>query len=155
MSSIAVPVVSQLPAYPTGCEAASCTALLRYYGYDITLKSMVSAIPRQNIVYKNGRRYGPDINKKFVGNPAGSYTSSAPGYGAFSPVIRKALQKVINRQGGTHTARRISGCSFETLLEYLSEGHPAIVWSTYNMLVPQTVNSWYMPHPDGSAKYFQ
>ena len=155
VSSIAVPVVSQLPAYPTGCEAASCTALLRYYGYDITLKSMVSAIPRQNIVYKNGRRYGPDINKKFVGNPAGSYTSSTPGYGAFSPVIRKALQKVINRQGGTHTARRISGCSFETLLEYLSEGHPAIVWSTYNMLVPQTVNSWYIPKPDGSARYFQ
>ena len=155
VSALAVPAVSQLPSYPTGCEAASCTALLRYYGYNITLSGMVAAIPRENIVYKNGRRYGPSINKKFVGNPAGSYTSGVPGYGAFSPVIRKSLQKVINSQGGSDTAKRISGCSFETLLAYLSEGHPAIVWSTYNMLVPQTVNSWYIPQPNGTAKYFQ
>ena len=29
------------------------------------------------------------------------------------------------------------------------------MWSTYNMLVPQSVNSWYIPQPDGTAKYFQ
>lgn len=155
VSSIAVPAVSQLPAYPTGCEAASCTALLRYYGYDITLQDMIAAIPRQSLVYRNHKLYGPDINKKFVGNPAGSYTSSSPGYGAFSPVIRKSLQKVINRRGGAHTAKRISGCSFQTLLQYLSEGHPAVVWSTYNMLTPQTVNAWYISQPDGSTTYFE
>ena len=155
VSAMAVPSVSQLPYYPTGCEAASCTALLRYYGYNITLSQMVATIPRQNIVYKNGKRYGPDINKKFVGNPAGTYTSSTPGYGAFSPCIKKSLQKAIDDRGGDHRAKRISGCTFEELLEQISNGRPAIVWATYQMLVPHSVNSWYIPQEDGTARYFQ
>ncbi|MCM1364468.1 MAG: C39 family peptidase [Faecalibacterium sp.] len=150
-----VPFVNQNPTYPTGCEAASAVQLLRYYGYNVSLDTMVNAIPRENIVVKNGRRYGPDINKKFVGNPRGTYTSGNPGYGAFSPVVTKSLQKVIDANGGKHTAVKITGCSFTELLKQISNGHPAIVWATYKMNNPASVNSWYIPQANGTAKYFE
>lgn len=147
-----VPFVNQFPLYPTGCEAASGTQLLKYYGYDITLDDMIEAIPRKNIRKKNGKRYGPDINKYFVGDPKGEYTSKNPGYGAFAPCVTKALQKAIDKRDGKHKAVNISGCSFKTLLNHISQGRPAIVWATYNMIVPQTVNSWYI---NGTGEYFE
>lgn len=152
VSSMKVPFVNQFPLYPTGCEAASCAQLLNYYGYDVSLDEMIDAIPRKNIKKKNGKRYGPDINKYFVGDPKGEYTSKNPGYGAFSPCVTKALQKVIDEKEGKHTAVNISGCSFKTLLSHISEGRPAIIWATYNMIVPQTVNSWYI---SGTGEYFE
>lgn len=152
VTSMGVPFVSQAPSYPTGCEAASCTQLLKYYGYSITLDDMVDTIPRKSIYVVNGKRYGPDINEYFVGNPAGGYTSSDPGYGAFSPCVTKALQTAINERGGKHTATKISGCSFDTLLSHISKGRPAIVWATYLMQVPSTVNSWYITE---TGKYFE
>ncbi len=147
-----VPYISQMPKYPTGCEGASCTSLLKYYGYNITLDQMINTIPRKDIYYKNGKRYGPDINEYFVGNPKGGYTSSTPGYGAFSPCVTKALQSAIDARDGMHTAKKISGCSFNTLLKHISEGRPAIVWATYMMNVPTKVNSWYITE---TGKYFE
>ncbi len=155
VSKMSVPFVNQYPYYPTGCEAAACTSLLRYCGYTVSLDEMIGAIPRSDIVYRNGNRYGPDINKSFVGNPAGTYTSGNPGYGAFSPIVTKSIQKVINRHGGSEKAVKLSGCSFKELLNEISNGHPAVVWATYEMLIPRSVNSWYIPQPDGSARYFE
>ena len=146
-----VPYVNQLNKYPTGCEAASCTMLLKYYGFNITLDQMVEIIPRENLVYKNGKWYGPDINEKFVGDPRGSYDSATKGYGAFSPVITKALQKAVDQRGGGYTAKNLKGCTFETLLNTVSEGKPAVVWATYNMNNPTTVNAWYI---NTTGKYF-
>ena len=155
VSKMSVPFVNQYPYYPTGCEAAACTSLLRYCGYNVSLDEMIGTIPRRNIVYKNGKRYGPDINKSFVGNPAGTYTSGNPGYGAFSPIVTKSIQKVINRYNGKNKAVKLTGCSFKELLNEVSNGHPAVVWATYEMLIPRSVNSWYIPQPDGSARYFE
>lgn len=147
-----IPYVNQMPKYPTGCEAASSCMLLQYYGFSINIDQMVNIIPRKNIYYKNGKRYGPDINEMFVGNPKGGYTSSNPGYGAFSPCITKALQTAIDQRGGKYTAKKISGCSFNELLGYVSEGYPVLVWATYKMKQPTTVNSWYI---EGTGKYFE
>ena len=147
-----VPFVSQLPKYPTGCEAASCVELLRYYGYSITLDEMINLIPRKKLYYKNGKRYGPDINKYFVGDPRGKYASDNPGYGAFSPCVTKALQKAVDERGGKHKATKITGCSFKTLLSHISAGRPAIVWATYKMKVPTEMNSWYITE---TGKYFE
>ena len=155
VSSLSVPFVSQLPTYPTGCEAASCTALLRYYGFSITLDQMVATIPRKDIVYINGRRIGPDIHEYFVGNPRGGYTSSSPGYGAFAPCVTKSLQAAIDARGGGYTAVNLTGCSFDLLRYQLAQGRPLIVWATYQMMVPKTVNSWYIPNGDGTYRYFE
>lgn len=152
VTAMTIPYVSQLPKYPTGCEAASCCMLLKYYGYSINMDQMISIIPRKNLYTKNGKTYGPDINEMFVGDPRCTYTSSTPGYGVFSPAVTKALQKAIDERGGGYTAVRISGCSFEELLGYISDGHPAIVWATYKMQTPKTVNAWYI---ESTGKYFE
>lgn len=148
-----VPLVNQKPNYPTGCEAASCTMLLKYYGYDITLAKMVNTIPRENLRTVDGKRYGPRITEKFVGDPRSSYTNSNPGYGAFAPVVTKSLNNVIQNQHGKHKAVNKTGATFSELLSFLDEGKPVIVWSTYNMQTPKTVNAWYIATPTG-PEYF-
>ncbi len=154
VSRMQVPLVSQLPDYPTGCEAASCAMLLRYYGYNFTTANMVSIIPRENIRYINGYPVGPDINEKFVGDPTCTYTSENPGYGVFSPAVTKALQYAVDYVGGDETAVCITGCSYSELLGCLADGYPVIVWSTYNMNVPTTVNEWYIDRGNGKYEYF-
>lgn len=147
-----IPYVNQLPKYPTGCEAASSCMLLKYYGFSINIDQMVDIIPRKNLYYKNGKRYGPDINEMFVGDPKGSYTSNTPGYGAFSPCVTKALQTAIDQRGGKYTAKKISGCTFDELLGYVSDGYPVMVWATYKMKDPTEYNAWYI---EGTGKYFK
>ncbi|MBP3937796.1 MAG: Ig-like domain-containing protein [Clostridia bacterium] len=152
VTAMSIPYVSQMPKYPTGCEAASCCMILKYYGFSINMDQMVEAIPRKNLYKKNGKWYGPDINEMFVGDPRGYYTSANPGYGAFSPVVTKSLQNVVDERGGGYTAVKISGCSFKELLGYVSDGHPVIVWATYKMQNPTKVNSWYI---ESTGKYFE
>lgn len=152
VNMMSVPYVNQLNDYPTGCEAASACMLLKYYGYSITMKQMVDIIPRENLEYKNGKWYGPDINEKFVGDPRYGYRSTIRGYGAFSPVITKSLQDAIDQRNGSHVAKNISGCSFDELLNTVSDGHPAVVWATYNMQDPTEVNAWYIRD---TGKYFE
>lgn len=146
-----VPAVNQKPKYPTGCEGAAATSLLRFYGYNVSLDEMIRAIPRENITVKNGRRYGPSIYEKFVGDPRGGYTSRNPGYGAFAPVVTKSMNNVIRNHGGSRTATNITGSSVNTLYQNLRNGSPQIVWATYNMNTPRTVNSWYI---NSTGKYF-
>lgn len=151
VSMLKVPYVNQLNKYPTGCEAASASMLLQCYGYNVGIDEMVSLIPRENLTVKNGLLYGPDIHEKFVGDPRGTYTSGNPGYGAFSPVITKALQKAIDNHGGGCTAKNLTGCTFDELLDSVSGGHPTIVWATYNMQNPTKINEWFI---NGTGEYF-
>ncbi|MBR5752994.1 MAG: C39 family peptidase [Clostridia bacterium] len=148
-----VTLVNQLPNYPTGCEAASATMLLKYYGYDITLAKMVAAIPRENLRTVDGKRYGPRITEKFVGDPRSTYTSSNPGYGCFAPVVTKSMNSVISKQHGKHKAVNKTGATFSELLGFLDEGRPVIVWSTYNLQTPTKVNAWYIATSKG-PEYF-
>lgn len=150
-----VPYQSQLPSYPTGCEAASATMLLRFYGYNVSLSQVVNAIPREDLYAENGKVYGPSIYKKFVGDPRQRYTDPRPGYGAFSPVVTSSINSIARSQGGSKFAKNITGCSFKTLLNYNKNGHPIIVWATYRMKIPTLVNSWYIKNADGTDRYFE
>ncbi len=152
-ATIKVPLVNQLPNYPTGCEAASATMVLKYWGYDINLSKMVNTIPRENLRTTDGKKYGPRITEKFVGDPRSTYTSKNPGYGAFAPVVSKAMNNVISNQHGKHKAYNKTGTNFTDLLDYLNEGKPVIVWSTYNLKTPSTVNAWYIATSTG-PEYF-
>lgn len=149
-----VPRVNQKPSYPTGCEAASSASLLQYYGYPVTVSEMVRTIPRQYVITVNGTRYGPSIYQKFAGNPRHGYTSASPGYGAFAPVVTKAMNQAIANHGGTRKAKNITGASTAQLYQNLRHGKPMLVWATYNMNNPKTRNSWYYKGSDGKWHYF-
>lgn len=67
------PVVLQMPELPTGCEITAMTMVLNYYGYMVSKEEMaVEYLPTvpANLYYgSDGRLYGPDLNRYFVGNP--------------------------------------------------------------------------------------
>ncbi|MFY9197753.1 MAG: C39 family peptidase [Acutalibacteraceae bacterium] len=150
-----IPYVSQLPSYPTGCEAASITMLLKYYGFNVPLSQVVSAIPREDLYSENGKVYGPSIYEKFVGDPRQTYTDPRPGYGAFSPVVTNAINGIIKNNGGSIRAKNITGTSIYALFDYIDNGHPVIVWATYNMKTPTLVNAWYIKNSNGTDAYFE
>lgn len=150
-----VPYVSQLPTYPTGCEAASITMLLRYYGFNTSLSQVISAIPREDLYLENGRVYGPSIYEKFVGDPSQTYTDPRPGYGAFAPVVTNSINNIIKNYGGSGYAKNITGTNIYTLFKYIDDNHPVIVWATYKMKTPTLVNAWYIKNPNGTDTYFE
>ncbi len=154
---INVPKVNQVPDYPTGCEAASATSLLNFYGTNTSMKEMIKAIPREDIVKENGKDYGPSIYEKFVGDPTSTYTMGKPGYGAFAPVVTKAMNSVLTAHGSSYKAYDISGSTPSQLYDRIRKGQPVIVWATYNMKTPTKKNSWYVKDPTkpGGEYYFE
>lgn len=91
--SFDIPLINQNPDYPNGCEAASATMLLNYYGIPITLKDFIENYLMTEKVYeKEGKRYGPNPSVYYAGNPS----DPKRGWGCFEPVIARAIQSVIN-----------------------------------------------------------
>ena len=68
-----------------------------------------------------------------------------------SHLFAETLADVIRNHGGSRTATNITGSSVNTLYQNLRNGSPQIVWATYNMNTPRTVNSWYI---NSTGKYF-
>lgn len=151
---INVPQINQMPDYPTGCEAASATSLLNWYGVNATLDEMINTIPRENIYIEDEKPYGPSIYEKFVGDPTSTYTAGNPGYGAFAPVVTKALNQSIAKHRSSKKAVNITGTAPSALYNKVRNGDPVLVWATYNMKVPNTVNAWYVKTNDGGEYYF-
>ncbi len=122
--------------FPTGCESASATMLLRFWGVDMTLPKFVdNYLDTGAINYTSSGTYAPHPAEKFVGNPRSQYA-----YGCYAPVIVRAITKclpthlrVINETGKTLSAL----CK-----EYLDAGMPVMVWATINMVPIEKGGSW-------------
>jgi len=122
--------------YPTGCESASLTVLLKYWGLNINMSSVVSRLPKGSLpYYEGGVRYGGNPYVEFVGTPS-SYSS----YGVYEkPIIQVANSFKSGVIDGT-------GMSLNQVLEIVREGRPVIVWVSMNMAVPYISTSWiYKP----------
>lgn len=135
---IDVPMISQYPELPTGCEAVSATMVLQYYGVDITAREFaLSWLECSNNFHKtNGRLYGPDPNKVYAGNP---FTDNS--YGCFAGPIVNA----INRNSTDCKAQEITDRTLEELCEeYIDNDKPLLIWATMNMKESYPGNSWYL-----------
>ena len=84
---IDVPIISQMPDYPTGCESVSAVMALRYYGESVTVDDFIDDhLPKSAYVYsKDGIYYGPSPFQYFVGNPRSKNSS-----GCMATVIHHA-----------------------------------------------------------------
>lgn len=102
-----VPIISQLPELPTGCEITACTMMYNYAGANVTKLQMADEMPR----------HGSDPNKGFVGDPydPGGYT-----------VYPNALMAMTEKYCGS--AVNLTGTSVDTLKAYLDAGKPVVVW---------------------------
>jgi len=132
-----VPTINQYSlGYPTGCESAALTVLLRYWGLNINMSSVVNRLPKGKLpYYENNVRYGGNPYIEFVGTPS-TYSS----YGVYEkPIIQVANSFKSGVIDGT-------GLSLNQVLGIVGEGRPVIVWVSMNMAVPYISTSWiYKP----------
>ena len=140
-----VPMILQMPTYHNGCESASSTMLLNYYGYDVTLSQVVKSVPTIPLETHNHRLYGANPNEAFTGS------MSKEGYGIFSKPMAKVVQKWIDQKGGKHQVENITGASVEELFAYINQGKPVQVWASVYMndFKYSSHKTWYIKTLDG------
>lgn len=142
-----VPIIAQRPTFPTGCESVSAVIALQYAGVDISVADFVDKyLDKSSKFYnENGKRYGPDPYKVFVGSPR-----TTASYGCMAPVIKNAINKII---GSDLTVEDKTGYSLPMLCkEYIDKGTPCIVWASIGMLATYKSASWTLE--DGSTYHF-
>lgn len=142
-----VPIIAQYPAFPTGCESVSAVIALQYAGVDISVADFVDKyLDKSSHFYnENGKRYGPDPYKVFVGSPR-----STASYGCMAPVIENAVKKIV---GSSMTVENKTGYTLPMLCkDYIDKGIPCVVWVSIGMLATYKSASWMLE--DGSTYYF-
>ncbi len=112
-------LINQYPELPAGCESVSLTMILNYLGYDLDKTHIVD----EYLVYSGN----------FVMGYCGDPYSYSTGGGCYAPGMTITANNFLEANGDEHTAYNITGTDFDTLLEYVAEGHPILIWSTINM----------------------
>lgn len=100
-----VPVLSQFPEFPTGCESVSTVMALKFYGENISCTRFIDEYLPKNAdyYYDSGKRFGPSPYEYFIGSPR-----TAASYGCMAPVIEKALCDYFGNSVGLKTLREQS-----------------------------------------------
>ncbi|MGE7953805.1 C39 family peptidase [Lysinibacillus xylanilyticus] len=129
-----VPVVMQNPELPHGCEITSLTAVLNYYGMNVTKLEMADKyLPKQDIRTVGGQRIGPNPDQAFAGNPRekvnGMYVFAAP--------IVKAAEAVIADKKADLRVTNMSDASQDEILQLVREGVPVVTWVTLDLSTPE------------------
>lgn len=128
-----VPKINQYSSgYPTGCESAALTVLLKYYKVKVDINDVVKKLDREKLpYYKDGKLYGGDPERGFIGDPAAEYS-----YGVYD----KPIEKVANSlKMGIINGR---GISLSAVLELVKENRPVVVWTSGNLKVPYVSSAW-------------
>lgn len=136
-----VPVISQFPDFPTGCESVSAVIAMQYAGSDITIDEFVDEyLPKSSEFYfENGKKYGPDPYLTFIGSP-----KSSNSYGCMAPVIESAMKSYYGNQ---KNILNLTGTSLEKLCaDYIDNGIPCLTWVSINMIEPYYSRNWTLPN---------
>ncbi|WP_217587832.1 C39 family peptidase [Lentibacillus saliphilus] len=136
-----VPLVMQNPELPNGCEITSLTAVLNYYGIDVSKLTMADSYLNQTeFTYQDGRRYGPDPHKAYAGNPR----QEVGGWYVFAEPIVEAAHTIIEEENEMLTAINKSGATKEELLSFVKQEIPSVIWVTLDLSPPMKKGGWYM-----------
>ena len=132
-----VPMISQFPDFPTGCEAVSTVMALNFLGEEITVSEFIdNYLPISNSFYfKNGELYGPNPNKVYVGDPR-----TERSFGCMSAAIEKALLNYIDDKS---RIKRYEGVALENLCaKYIDHDIPVLIWVTIAMIPSYDSAEW-------------
>ncbi|HCW80279.1 MAG TPA: hypothetical protein DG942_04150 [Ruminococcaceae bacterium] len=141
---IDVPYISQEGSYSTGCELVSASMVLQYYGCHASVEDVVKNTPYSDLQQKDGKFYGDDPTKSFIGDP-----TSESGFGCYAPVVVSVMNTFLSKSN--KIAVNITGNEFNSLIPYIQRGDPVIVWATMRMLPTYQGNSWII---NGTGKTF-
>lgn len=136
-----VATLMQKPELPNGCEIVSLTAVLNYYGYDISKTEMADKyLPKQPFTRIDGKLYGPDPYIAYSGNPR-NWTGA---WFSYAPPIVEAAKSYFESVGRNNSVSDISGSSKEQIIELLNKGIPVVMWTTLDLTKPQKNAFWYL-----------
>ena len=126
-----VPVISQLPELPRGCEVTSLAMLLKFKGIEIDKMELAKLIQKDPTPYQiiEGKVYFGNPNEGFVGN---IYNLDEPGYGVYHKPIKELAESILPNQ-----VVDLTGSDFSDLELSISKELP--VWVI--------INSRYKPLP--------
>lgn len=142
-----VSTIMQNPELPNGCEITSLTAVLNYYGYDVSKTEMSDRyLPKEKFITKNNKMYGPSPYKAYAGEPRDS-----GGYFAYAPPIVEAANKYFQTIGEDNQAIDISGSSRDVIMGLVEKEIPVIIWVTLDLSEPKVNRSWYF---NDTKEYF-
>ena len=128
-----VPIISQHPELPTGCEATALTMLLNYYGVKVSKVEVAKKIPRVKLPYYiDENRYGSHPNQGFIGNPFSKHS-----YGVFAKPVLKTIEKYLPGRGVD-----LTGKSLEEVLKVVASGQPVMIWATIGMSNVTYTQKW-------------
>lgn len=144
---LSVPVVMQQPELPHGCEITSLTALLNYYGVNVTKMEMAqNYLPTKPLKTVGEKVYGADPNVAYTGDPenikTGTYVFAAP--------IVKAAKQAITAQKADLRVINVSEKSQQDILQFVKDGIPVVVWVTLDLTEPRTKGGWFI---EGTKNY--
>ena len=143
------PMIYQNPELPTGCEITSLTMILRFAGYSVDKTTMASQyLPKEDYkltVGADGKKYGPDLDYVFVGDPFKAGSGTVCG----AEALVTAGNSYLSECGSSLRVKNLTGCSASELYERVSNNQPVVVLSTISMANRWAVNGWYT----SSGKY--
>jgi len=125
-----VPIISQYPELPVGCEITGAAAVLQYLGFDADKLYLTDNYLKcdDNFTYdENMVSHGPDPYKVFAGDPYDW------GYGCFAPVIVDTLNRYFADNDPDYEAMELEEVNSADIEKLLNEGVPLIVWASRGM----------------------
>lgn len=141
-----VPIISQNPELPNGCEASSLAIVLQHWGFDADKMDLAyNYVPREDFSLAGKENLGPHPAQAYAGDPASSF-----GFYCLAPPLHTAAQSYLAGQGSALTAQDISGSSETELEAWLENGCPIVFWVTLDGSAPRTAPRFYWLLPDGS-----
>ena len=136
---VAIPPLSQYPAYPSGCESVTAVMALNAVGISIGAEEFIADhLPCDDGFYEaDGLLYGPDPYAVFIGDPR-----RTDSYGCMAPVIEQAL---LSCAGSERKIINTTGDGLPTLCHnYIDNGTPVILWATMEMRPVGSGRMWFL-----------
>lgn len=130
-----IPLVSQYPELPSGCEVTALAMALQYYGESVNKKNLADSMIYDNVPIKRAAnrvilQWGdPDVG--YVGNP----------YALGITINPKPLKKLADHY---RPSVALHGENFNVIKNYVKQGNPTLVWFTLNYEMPMQ-RTWNTP----------
>lgn len=126
-----VPMISQRPELPNGCEITAVTMMLQYAGANVNKMQLAYEMPRSS-----------NPNYGYMGQPWDN-----TGVTIFPP----ALMRLVEKYAGS--AKNLTGQGLDAIKYQISIGHPVVTWNTlhgfpYHALTVTGYDSNYIYYND-------
>ena len=113
---IPIQTLLQEPELPNGCEIVSLTAILNYYGYNVSKVIMADYhLPKQGFSRIDGKLFGPDPYKTYAGSPR---VKSSGWYSFAPPIVEASNNYMATQQNKMKATKGIPIVTWVTLGEY-------------------------------------